>query len=75
MTYDVGYPGRLGDAGVFRSLELKVRFVIMSLVFYIKKFYRGFWIPTTVDLHQLGIIGPVQYHILVNGGFGQGQAY
>ncbi|CAJ0608502.1 unnamed protein product [Cylicocyclus nassatus] len=58
MAYDVGSPGRLGDAGVSRSSKLK-RFLDT---------HDGIFPPT----EDLGIVGPVQYHILVDGGFGQG---
>ncbi|CAJ0607948.1 unnamed protein product [Cylicocyclus nassatus] len=57
LLYDVGSAGRAGDAAVYRSSWIKQFLDANDQVF-----------PPTKDLGQ---VGPVQYHILVDGGFGQ----
>ncbi|CAJ0606312.1 unnamed protein product [Cylicocyclus nassatus] len=61
IAYDVGAPGRADDAGVLRDSALKRFLDRHDNVF-----------PLTTEL---GNVGPVQYHILVNGGFGQGHRF
>ncbi|CAJ0597847.1 unnamed protein product [Cylicocyclus nassatus] len=58
ITYDVGAPGRASDTGVFRDSALK-RFLDRH----------DDVLPFTTEL---GNVKTVQYHIFVNGGFGQG---
>ncbi|CAJ0603086.1 unnamed protein product [Cylicocyclus nassatus] len=57
LLYDVGAAGRAGDAGVYRSSAIKEFLDANDHLF-----------PPTEDLDR---VGPVQYHILVDGGFGQ----
>ncbi|CAJ0606313.1 unnamed protein product [Cylicocyclus nassatus] len=61
MAYDVGAPGRRGDAGVFRNSAIKRWLERHDDVF-----------PPT---RGLGRVGPVQYHFLVDGGFAQGPRF
>ncbi|KHJ88692.1 hypothetical protein OESDEN_11513 [Oesophagostomum dentatum] len=61
ITFDVGSPGRAGDAGVFRNSFIRTFFELHDEVF-----------PETAMLNE---VGPVQYHILVDGGFAQGHRY
>ncbi|RCN52632.1 hypothetical protein ANCCAN_01331 [Ancylostoma caninum] len=61
IAYDVGAPGRAGDAGVFRDSSIK-RFLDENDDLF----------PET---RTLGNVGPVQFHVLVSGGFGQAHRY
>ncbi|CAJ0595715.1 unnamed protein product [Cylicocyclus nassatus] len=58
---DIGAAGRAGDAGVFRDSEIKTFYEAHDEVF-----------PETTALDD---VGPVQYHILVDGGFAQSHRY
>ncbi|KAL6723875.1 hypothetical protein Aduo_018832 [Ancylostoma duodenale] len=57
IAFDVEAPGRVGDAGVFRNSDVKR------------------WMEDNEDrfppTRDLGQVGPVQYHFLVDSGFGQ----
>ncbi|KIH43837.1 hypothetical protein ANCDUO_26151 [Ancylostoma duodenale] len=57
IAFDVGAPGRTGDAGVFRDFDIKKWIAQNEHLF-----------PET---RELGSVGPVQYHFLVDSGFGQ----
>ncbi|RCN52702.1 hypothetical protein ANCCAN_01078 [Ancylostoma caninum] len=59
MCFDIGAPGRAGDARVFRNSAAK-RYLDRNDDLF----------PPT---RNLGNVGAVQYHILVDGGFGQGR--
>ncbi|CAJ0607804.1 unnamed protein product [Cylicocyclus nassatus] len=61
IIYDVGSPGCNGDAGVYRSSSIK-RFLDENDAIF----------PPT---RELGTVGPVQYHFLVDGGFGQSHRF
>ncbi|KAK6750405.1 hypothetical protein RB195_002403 [Necator americanus] len=61
LLFDVGLPGNLGDASVFRSSSIFTFFNECDDLF-----------PETADL---GSVGPVQYHILTDDGLGQGVRY
>ncbi|CAJ0603150.1 unnamed protein product [Cylicocyclus nassatus] len=58
---DVGAPGRAGDEGVFRNSDIKTFYEVRDNIF-----------PETEELND---VGPVQYHILVDGGFAQSHRY
>ncbi|KHJ95080.1 hypothetical protein OESDEN_04981 [Oesophagostomum dentatum] len=60
-AFDIGAPGRAGDAGVFRRSLIKRFFDRNDHLF-----------PPNRDLDG---VGEVQYHILVDGGFGQGHRF
>ncbi|KAL6736016.1 hypothetical protein Aduo_006412 [Ancylostoma duodenale] len=57
IAFDVGAPGRAGDAGVFRTSDVKR---------WMEENESSF--PET---RELGEVGPVQFHFLVDSGFGQ----
>ncbi|KAL6729983.1 hypothetical protein Aduo_000989 [Ancylostoma duodenale] len=57
IAFDDGAPGRTGDAGVFRDFDIKKWIAQNEHLF-----------PET---RELGSVGPVQYHFLVDSGFGQ----
>ncbi|VDN37645.1 unnamed protein product [Cylicostephanus goldi] len=61
VPIDVGAPGRAGDAGVFRNSDIKTFYEVRDDIF-----------PETEELND---VGPVQYHILVDGGFAQSHRY
>ncbi|XGW29387.1 hypothetical protein V3C99_008867 [Haemonchus contortus] len=61
LIFDVGFPGQNGDTGVFQKSSIKTFFEECEDVF-----------PETADL---GTVGPVQYHILTDDGFGQDVRY
>ncbi|EYB86419.1 hypothetical protein Y032_0279g1197 [Ancylostoma ceylanicum] len=61
MCFDIGAPGRAGDAGVFRRSAIR-RYLDRNDDLF----------PPT---RNLGNVGAVQYHILVDGGFGQGHRF
>ncbi|KIH44580.1 hypothetical protein ANCDUO_25394 [Ancylostoma duodenale] len=61
IAFDIGAPGRIGDAGIFRRSTIKQYFSDNDDVF-----------PPT---RELGSVGAVQYHFLVDGGFGQDLRY
>ncbi|VDK82942.1 unnamed protein product [Cylicostephanus goldi] len=61
LAYDIGAPGRAGDAAVFRDSSMK-RWVDENDALF----------PQT---QTLGDVGPVQFHILVDGGFGQAHRF
>ncbi|KIH69174.1 hypothetical protein ANCDUO_00489 [Ancylostoma duodenale] len=60
-AFDVGAQGRAGDARVFRNPSIHTFFEEHDHLF-----------PETTNL---GDVGPVQYHVLVDGGFAQGHRY
>ncbi|KHJ79280.1 hypothetical protein OESDEN_21077 [Oesophagostomum dentatum] len=61
ISFDVGSPGRAGDAGVFRNSDIKDFFENNDHLF-----------PEAAPLSD---VGEVQYHILVDGGFGMSHRY
>nr|CDJ82456.1 hypothetical protein LOC100574409 [Haemonchus contortus] len=61
MAFDVGAPGRVGDAGVYMRSNIKTLIDNNDHLF-----------PPTRDLRN---VGPVQYHILVDCGFAQGYRF
>ncbi|KJH52726.1 hypothetical protein DICVIV_01070 [Dictyocaulus viviparus] len=61
LIFDVGTPGHLGDASVFQNSNIRTFFDECDEIF-----------PETCDL---GDVGPVQYHILTDDGFGQDFRY
>ncbi|VDO65730.1 unnamed protein product [Haemonchus placei] len=61
LAFDVGAPGRVGDAGVYRRSNIKRLIDNNDHLF-----------PPTRDL---GNVGPVQFHILVDCGFAQGHRF
>ncbi|RCN28677.1 hypothetical protein ANCCAN_25576 [Ancylostoma caninum] len=61
LAFDIGAPGRAGDAGVFRTSAIK-NFLDRNDALF----------PAT---RSLGDVGAVQYHILVDGGFAQGHRF
>ncbi|XGW21998.1 hypothetical protein V3C99_004731 [Haemonchus contortus] len=61
LAFDVGAPGRVGDAGVYMRSNIKRMVDNNDHLF-----------PPT---RNLGNVGPVQYHILVDCGFAQGYRF
>ncbi|KAL6730415.1 hypothetical protein Aduo_001393 [Ancylostoma duodenale] len=61
IAFDVGAPGRIGEAGIFRRSTIKQYFSDDDDVF-----------PPT---REIGSIGAIQYHFLVDGGFEQDFRY
>ncbi|VDP11681.1 unnamed protein product [Heligmosomoides polygyrus] len=61
LIFDVGTPGQQGDTSVFQHSSIRTFFDECDDVF-----------PETCDL---GDVGPVQYHILTDDGFGQDRRY
>ncbi|PIO61629.1 hypothetical protein TELCIR_16842 [Teladorsagia circumcincta] len=61
LIFDVGSPGQEGDASVFQKSSIRTFFDECEDVF--------------PDTTELGAVGPVQYHILTDDGFGQDVRY
>ncbi|RCN25196.1 hypothetical protein ANCCAN_29093 [Ancylostoma caninum] len=61
ISFDIGSPGRAGDAGVFRNSPIRDFFENNDDLF-----------PPTAELSG---VGEAQYHILVDGGFGMSHGY
>ncbi|RCN43320.1 hypothetical protein ANCCAN_10684 [Ancylostoma caninum] len=67
IAFDIGAPGRIGDAGIFRRSTIKV-WPCFSNIFSDND---DVFPPT----RELGSVGAVQYHFLVDDGFGQDFRY
>ncbi|RCN41219.1 hypothetical protein ANCCAN_12825 [Ancylostoma caninum] len=81
IAFDIGAPGRIGDAGIFRRSTIKVVFftkfigtMIIQDMTMLQQYFsdNDDVLPPT---RELGSVGAVQYHFLVDGGFGQDFRY